>query len=97
MRSLTIPLFLIGLLSSLAIAEPLLSLLVPHEKRNHVPGGWSHSRKYHPRAVLPLRFALSQPNLHSIDEYINDVAHPDSPNYGNHWTAAQIAKKLEYL
>jgi tripeptidyl-peptidase I len=92
MRFLTLPLFSLGLFS-LTITKSL-SPLVLHEKRNHVPAGWSHSHKYHAAAVLPLRFALSQPNLHSIDKYINDIAHPDSPNYGNHWTAAEVAEKF---
>jgi tripeptidyl-peptidase I len=93
MWALTRPLFSLGLLS-LAVAEPLLSPLVLHEKRNHLPVGWSLSHRHHPAAVLTLRFGLSQPNLHAIDQFINDVAHPDSPNYGNHWTAAQVVEKF---
>jgi tripeptidyl-peptidase-1 len=99
MRPWTLPLlsclviFRLGF-HSLAISHPLLSPLVPHEKRNHVPAGWSYSRKHHATAVLPLRFALSQPNIHAIDQYIYDIAHPDSRNYGNHWTAAQVAEKF---
>jgi len=93
MRSLTVPLVSLGLLSLATAEAPIFPLLL-HEKRNHVPDGWSHSRKHHAMAVLPLRFALSQPNIHTIEQYINDVAHPDSPNYGNHWTAAQVAKKF---
>jgi tripeptidyl-peptidase-1 len=67
---------------------------VLHEKRDHVPAGWSRSGKHHATAVLPLRFGLSQPNIDAIDQYINDVAHPDSPNYGNHWTPAEVAEKF---
>jgi tripeptidyl-peptidase I len=52
------------------------------------------SHKYHPTAVLPLRFALSQPNIHAIEHFINDISHPDSPNYGKHWTPAQVAEKF---
>lgn len=93
MRSLLLPFFSLGFLR-LVISEPLLSPLVLHEKRSYVPVGWTHSRKHQTAAILPLRFALSQPNIHAIDQYINDVAHPDSPNYGNHWTAAQVADKF---
>ena len=91
MGSSILPLFLLALIS-LALAGPILSPLVLHEKRNHVPADWSYSRKFPATAVLPLRFGLSQPNIQTIDEFINDVAHPDSPNYGNHWTPAQVAK-----
>ena len=93
MRSITLPLFSLGLLS-LAVAEATTLPSLLHEKRNHVPAGWSHSRKHHAMATLPLRFALSQPNIHAIDQYINDVAHPDSPNYGNHWAAAQVVERF---
>jgi tripeptidyl-peptidase-1 len=33
-----------------------------------------------------------QANIDRIDEYVNDVAHLDSPNYGNHWSAERVAK-----
>jgi tripeptidyl-peptidase I len=94
MRSLTLPLFSLGFLCLGAIAEPLLSPWVLHEKRNHVPAGWSHSHRLDGTAVLPLRFGLTQSNIQTIDEYIHDVADPDSPNYGKHWTAAEVAEKF---
>lgn len=77
-----------------ALANPHLSPFVLHEKRSHVPHGWSHSHKHHADAVLPLRFGLTQANIENIDEYINDIAHPDSPNYGKHWTPAQVIEKF---
>jgi tripeptidyl-peptidase-1 len=62
-----------------------------HEKRTHLPAGWSRVRKHDSAAILPLRFGLSQSNIHRIEEFLDDVSHPDSPNYGNHWTPSQIA------
>jgi len=41
---------------------------------------------------LPLRFGLKQSNLDRIGEMLNDVSHPESPSYGNHWTPAQVTK-----
>jgi tripeptidyl-peptidase-1 len=41
-----------------------------------------------------LRFALTQPNIQDIEAHLYDVSHPDSPNYGNHWSPAQIAAKF---
>ena len=70
---------------------PRLSPYSVHEQRSNIPHGWSRNRKHHAAAVLPLRFALSQSNIDKIDDFLNDVANPDSPNYGNHWTAGQIA------
>ncbi|KAG9312229.1 peptidase S8/S53 domain-containing protein [Chiua virens] len=55
------------------------------------PSGWRVSRKYHPSATMPLRFALTQSNLENLEEFLYDVSHPDSPNYGKHWSAADVA------
>lgn len=42
--------------------------------------------------VLPMRFALTQSNLDKADAFLMDVSHPDSPNFGKHWTAKQVAE-----
>jgi len=63
-----------------------------HERRSHTPSGWSLLRRYGSYEVLPLRFGLKQSNLDRIDEVLNDVSHPKSPNYGNHWTPAEVVK-----
>lgn len=39
-----------------------------------------------------MRFALAQSNLHKADEFLMEVSHPDSPNFGKHWTAKQVAE-----
>ncbi|KAH7923647.1 subtilisin-like protein [Leucogyrophana mollusca] len=77
-----------------AIASSSLSPWTLHEKRSHIPAGWSQTRKYHSSATIPLRFALTQNNIDDIERHLYDVSHPDSPNYGKHWTARQIAAKF---
>jgi tripeptidyl-peptidase-1 len=47
-----------------------------------------------PLPNIPLRFALVQPNIENIEEYLYEVSHPDSPNYGKHWNASQVAVKF---
>jgi tripeptidyl-peptidase-1 len=76
----------------MAAAKPSLSPYVLHEKRHHVPDGWRHDRKHHHAAVLPLRFALTQPNIDNMGQYLEDVSDPDSPNYGNHWSMEKVAE-----
>lgn len=39
-----------------------------------------------------MRIALAQSNLHKADEFLMDVSNPDSPNFGKHWTAKQVAE-----
>lgn len=96
MRSLTTTLLSLSVLSQTlgAFSEPQISPYRLHEKRTHVPDGWSYSHKHHSSSVLALRFGLTQPNIGAIAEFIGDVSHPDSPNYGKHWTPAQVAAKF---
>lgn len=39
-----------------------------------------------------MRIALTQKNLHKADEFLMDVSHPESPNFGKHWTTKQVAE-----
>ncbi|KAF8217807.1 peptidase S8/S53 domain-containing protein [Mycena galopus ATCC 62051] len=80
------------LLAAVAAAQTL-SPSVQHAKRSALPAGWSRVRRHAPDAVLPLRFGLTQPDvdMQTLEELLNDVSHPDSPNYGNHWSSARVA------
>ncbi|KAJ6501263.1 subtilisin-like protein [Mycena vulgaris] len=75
-------------------AAQTLSPSVQHAKRNHLPAGWSRVRRHAPDAVLPLRFGLTQPDvdMNTLEELLNDVSHPESPNYGMHWAPARVAE-----
>ena len=42
--------------------------------------------------VLPMRIALAQSNMHKADDFLMDVSHPDSPSFGKHWSAKQVAE-----
>ena len=74
----------------LSSATPLLSPHVIHEKRHVAPIGWSRKDALEPQAVLPVSIALAQENLHRGDDWLMDVSHPDSPNYGKHWSAEEV-------
>jgi tripeptidyl-peptidase I len=78
-------------LVSLALAEPQLSRSVVHEQRSAIPKGWTRRERYASDAVMRMRFGLRQRNLDRIEEFLLDVSAPDSPNYGNHWTAGKVA------
>ncbi|KAG9312226.1 peptidase S8/S53 domain-containing protein [Chiua virens] len=74
-----------------AYSDPVLSRSALHERRSHIPSGWRVSRKHHPLTTIPLRFALTQSNLENLEEFLYGVSHPDSPNYGKHWSATEVA------
>jgi len=65
---------------------------VQHEKRTSLPQGWRRHGKIAKQEILPMRFALAQSNLDKADDFLMDVSHPDSPNFGKHWTAKQVAE-----
>jgi tripeptidyl-peptidase-1 len=77
-----------------AVAAPAANTKrhVIHEKRNGVPANWRRNAKLHPDSKLPMRIALTQSNLEKADEFLMDVSHPTSPNFGRHWTATQVAE-----
>jgi tripeptidyl-peptidase-1 len=64
---------------------------VVHERRSEPPPRWSRHTRLHPAATIPVRIGLAQQNLHRAEEFINQVAHPDSPDYGKHWSKEKVA------
>ncbi|KAH9848040.1 subtilisin-like protein [Lenzites betulinus] len=76
---------------SLALAAHTPVKRVAHETRRSLPAGWTPIRRADPDRVLPLSIGLVQSNLDNLEEYLLDVSHPDSSNYGQHWTLQQVA------
>ena len=84
---------ILALSVDLVTASPL-SRRVVHERRDTTPHGWSLHRRADPDIRIPLSFALVQSNVHNLDAYLHDVAHPSSPNYGKHWSPNRIAESF---
>ncbi|KAG8530702.1 uncharacterized protein KY384_004058 [Bacidia gigantensis] len=80
----------IGVIAS-ATAAPS-PIYVQHEKRYLVPQGWQKAERLNAADKLPMRIALTQPNLKDGYQHIMDVSHPDSPNFGKHWSAKKVAE-----
>ncbi|KAI0672543.1 subtilisin-like protein [Trametes maxima] len=78
-------------LASLGLAARTPVKRVVHEKRGALPPRWAPVRRAEPDRVLPLSVGLVQSNLENLEAYLLDVSHPDSPNYGQHWTPAKVA------
>ncbi|KAF8073566.1 subtilisin-like protein [Lyophyllum atratum] len=74
----------------LAVPSPRPSHHVVHEKRAAEPIDWSKSRRIEGHKVLPMRFGLTQQNLHRVEEMLLAVSHPESPTYGQHWSPAKV-------
>lgn len=85
--------FTLGALTASAYAFPFVNHVL-HEKRDRLPPGWRHDEKLESSEVLPMRIALTQSNLDKAEEFLSDVSHPDSPNFGKHWSHEEIANKF---
>lgn len=84
-------LFSAGALVASAVASPITNYAV-HEKRSAPAHGWAKREVLDRRAVLPMRIALAQRNLDKAYEYLEDVSHPTSANFGKHWSAKKVAE-----
>lgn len=74
----------------------------PHEQRARIPSGWTqHTGALARRSgdgplldkksfSIPLRIHLAQRNMDRAEDMLMDVSHPESPNYGKHWTSAEV-------
>ena len=65
-----------------------------HEKRGHIPQGWTCSGRLPADVVLPIRIALTQENLDKAEDFLMEVSSPSSKKYGQHWSAKDIAEKF---
>lgn len=78
----------IAAVTALASPAPRYEL---HEKRNAHPT-WTRRYALDGHHVLPIRIALKQQNLEHAEKYIMDVSHPESDNFGKHWSPEQVMK-----
>ncbi|GJJ14188.1 hypothetical protein Clacol_008450 [Clathrus columnatus] len=84
------------LLTIFIIASQTFSLIIPrerrsvHEKRDAVPTGWAPVQILRPDTPIRVQFSLKQSNIDKLDDYLLDIAHPESENYGRLWTQKQI-------
>ncbi|KAI9641697.1 hypothetical protein NHQ30_009553 [Ciborinia camelliae] len=66
------------------------SSLVLHEKRHAPRMQWMKRDRIASTTLLPVRIGLAQGNLEKGHDFLMDVSHPKSSNYGKHWTAEQV-------
>ncbi|KAE8454178.1 hypothetical protein EG329_005103 [Mollisiaceae sp. DMI_Dod_QoI] len=72
-------------------AVPAPPTHVVHEKREHQLNKWSRrSVKLNRDAIIPMSVGLTQRNLNQGYDFLMDVSHPESKNYGKHWSMQKI-------
>jgi len=77
-------------LAASVLASPIDNYVV-HEKRHAAPFGWESLGAVKRDGVLPMRIALKQRNIDTGYSHLMDVSHPESTNFGKHWTAKEVA------
>ncbi|KAI1314045.1 peptidase S8/S53 domain-containing protein [Xylaria venustula] len=81
------------LCSSLAFSLPTSEHVV-HEKRIGIPEHWTKVSEASDGRPIDLRFALKQSNLERAEEYMREVSHPESENFGRFWTPQDVIRKF---
>jgi Pro-kumamolisin, activation domain len=87
----------VGGFATYAVAAPAHTPYVVHEKRSTQTEKWSRRRdiKLNRDAVIPMSFGLTQRNLENGYDFLMDVSHPESENYGKHWTMEKVLQPLK--
>jgi tripeptidyl-peptidase-1 len=77
-------------------AAPAPTPYIVHEKRSVQTKKWSLRRdiKLNRDAVIPMSFGLAQRNLENGYGFLMDVSHPESKNYGKHWTMEKVFENI---
>ena len=82
---------IIGGFAAYASAAPAPVPYVLHEKRAIDSGKWSRRDiQLNRDAVIPMSIGLKQRNLDNGYDFLMDVSHPKSPNYGKHWSMEKV-------
>lgn len=85
----------VGSLLAFVTAIPAPSSYVVHEKREIQNGRWARSGiKLNRDILIPMSFGLKQQNIHKGYDFLMDVSHPESSNYGKHWSMDKVFKGL---
>ncbi|RFU34730.1 hypothetical protein B7463_g1647, partial [Scytalidium lignicola] len=82
---------LVSVSISPTFAHPQFSYVV-HEKRDSLPHSWKFESPANPSTILLTKIGLVQPNLAKGHDHLLAVSDPQSPTYGQHWTATKVAE-----
>ncbi|PCG93932.1 hypothetical protein PENOC_085330 [Penicillium occitanis (nom. inval.)] len=83
---------LVAALAAIAAARPAPSTHTVHEKRYGLHHRWTNPLRIRSESDIHVRVGLKQSNLHRGHEYLMDVSHPDSENYGKFWTEEEVTE-----
>jgi tripeptidyl-peptidase-1 len=80
-----------------AVPAPSTHVVV-HEKREVQLDKWTRRDiKLSRDATIPMSIGLKQKNLDNGYDFLMDVSHPDSANYGKHWSFEKVPSLFHYF
>jgi tripeptidyl-peptidase-1 len=84
---------ILGSFAAFVFAAPAPNSYIVYEKRSVQNEKWSLRRdiKLNRDAVIPMSFGLAQRNLENGYDFLMDVSHPGSKNYGKHWPVSKVS------
>jgi tripeptidyl-peptidase-1 len=92
---------ILAVLGGLAVytsAFPAPSTHVVHEKREVQLDKWTRRNiKLNRDALIPMSIGLTQNNLDNGYDFLMDVSHPESANYGKHWSFEKVPSLFHYF
>ncbi|PMD36236.1 subtilisin-like protein [Hyaloscypha variabilis F] len=83
---------ILGALATQAAAVPHAVNHVVHERRDAIPKSWIKRDRIDANVELPVRIGMTQSNLDKGHELLMEVSKHDSPRYGQHYTAEEVAE-----
>ena len=83
-------LLVFSLLAVTSMAAPSSRYVVHQKRDNNVLELIPRDDVLNREATIPISIGLAQRNLAHADEFLMDVSHPDSPNYGRHWSPKKV-------
>ncbi|KAN0096089.1 subtilisin-like protein [Hyaloscypha variabilis] len=83
---------ILGALATHAVAVPHAANHVVHERRDAIPKSWIKRDRIDANVELPVRIGMTQSNLDKGHELLMEVSKHDSPRYGQHYTAEEVAE-----
>lgn len=79
----------------LSLPRPRSSRHVIHEEIPSIQSTWEKAHRLLDTSTLPVRIGLTQQNLYRAEEFIYNISHPDSPNFGKHWSPQEIVEMFK--
>ena len=89
---------IVGGFAAQALAAPAPVPYVLHEKRELQTDKWTRNLdvKLNRDAVIPISIGLTQRNLENGYDLLMDVSHPESPNFGKHWSMEKVIPLIHF-